>query len=408
MKHSVGSFRVILQGMAIVAMGAVGLHASPVCNSTSSGVTGTVALTNTVTCNIFVDIFNQSSIAYLAGVYSGGISGLPLPAASAKLESSGSSNTVTIPGWDEATSNPTIAMALQSVTFNFFSAAKGTVTVGNPYNTSQSFTAYASVPMTISGAASIPPVTVNSGTVSGSVVAFGHPLTTDNLKTTLLAANPTDVYTDLGGFDVNCTGLSDYGCQLLVQRYKYYDDNSPDCLDTSVNDPCPTYYNGPGSDSGTDTSASGTLPNSYLSAAYTATGGDCTAVSGTFSHTGSTLNPTTLTCSNVSTGQNGSGTFSSTGVATATYGSTTAPYPGAYEGGNSNPSLSFTASAGTTSVTGSGAQNLTYSGQGSIGGILEITFVAEAVPIPEPFTLFLVGGALVGAGLLRRRTTRRP
>jgi hypothetical protein len=77
----------------------------------------------------------------------------------------------------------------------------------------------------------------------------------------------------------------------------------------------------------------------------------------------------------------------------------------AYQGfGSANLSFSVNSGSGTyggTQTDGSG--NLFFGGTSDVGGSIMVTYNYETLPVPEPGTFVLMGGALVGVGLFVRR-----
>lgn len=73
-----------------------------------------------------------------------------------------------------------------------------------------------------------------------------------------------------------------------------------------------------------------------------------------------------------------------------------------YQGfGSTN--LNFSVNAGTGIFSGSSVQGVSFGGTSSAGGTLEVIYNYHSQPIPEPVTMSLVGGALVGLAVFSRR-----
>jgi hypothetical protein len=321
-------------------------------------------------------------------------------------------------------------MELQSVSLTLNWAGAATVTVQNTNSSALDFTnALASVPMSISGPTNVGPVTITSTGVNSQHYPSGNTdtpvpgahstTTTDNFLGAGTATQGAEAYLDAYAPTttyVNCVGLSVYACQLAIEDEKEWED-----LCTI----CDGYY-GDGSEPTVDHAiSSGSKTELLITRAIGDTSTDCSTLSGTFSDTlGSAVSetypggplphtytpPATISCSGIPAGTvNGQASYNSvrnTGTTGPTSGN-----PNAYEANNSTPSLSFEATAGNAQFQGTevgGNGSLFFGGSGTIGGILEVTYVAEATTVPEPITLFLVGGALIGTGLLRRRKVRRP
>jgi hypothetical protein len=81
----------------------------------------------------------------------------------------------------------------------------------------------------------------------------------------------------------------------------------------------------------------------------------------------------------------------------------------AYEGSGSSD-LTFTATAGGGTYAGTeqgGSGNLLFGGNASAGGAVDITYTYHEQLLPEPLTLFTVGSALIGLGLILQRKRKR-
>ncbi|SPE33469.1 exported hypothetical protein [Candidatus Sulfopaludibacter sp. SbA3] len=123
---------------------------------------------------------------------------------------------------------------------------------------------------------------------------------------------------------------------------------------------------------------------------------------------GSSFNSGAKSCGGVQTGTTSSATVTAASSGKLTGATTSSGLAlSAFEGG-APLTVNFGVSSGTAHATGD-QTDLGFSGTGSAGGILRITYNAEQILTPEPFTLVLVGGSLIGLGVVaRRRNTRRP
>jgi hypothetical protein len=194
------------------------------------------------------------------------------------------------------------------------------------------------------------------------------------------------VENDLGG----CPNINGY--QALCLEYSYLDNGVTYATNTAA----------------AQANATATADANSSTASY------CTA-----SQFGSSYNSGTETCIQVPTTTTtytvtpGSQSYNSVmnSCASGPCTSPTSANPLLYEGLYSGPTLYFQsgsndANFGGTETGGSG--DLFFGGTGHIGAILEVTYQAEAEYLPEPFTFLLVGGALAGFGLLRRKNALRP
>jgi hypothetical protein len=77
-----------------------------------------------------------------------------------------------------------------------------------------------------------------------------------------------------------------------------------------------------------------------------------------------------------------------------------------YEGFGTN-SLSFTVTASQGIYGGSAGPNVYFGGSASVAGVMEIIYTYHEVVGPEPMTMSLVGGALIGIAALARRRSKR-
>jgi len=78
--------------------------------------------------------------------------------------------------------------------------------------------------------------------------------------------------------------------------------------------------------------------------------------------------------------------------------------------GLGNVMLTFTVSAGGGSYGGTevgGGGHLFFGGTASAGGVVSILYAYHAVAVPEPVSLFLVGGGLIGLAVVLRRKTHK-
>jgi hypothetical protein len=79
---------------------------------------------------------------------------------------------------------------------------------------------------------------------------------------------------------------------------------------------------------------------------------------------------------------------------------------GQYQGfgsGNYSAGVTINSTQVSGTSTDSHSGNLAYQGNGQMGAIATITYTYSEMPIPEPVTSSLVGGALVGIALIFRK-----
>lgn len=120
-----------------------------------------------------------------------------------------------------------------------------------------------------------------------------------------------------------------------------------------------------------------------------------------------TQGPGTAVCCNIVNGPSyfGMTTFSGlTGTGSASQTPGNLSYFEGFGTGNVTASVATTAVSAGGSSSDPNASHLFYNGNANMGAILEVTYTyTESTNTPEPATVVLVGGALIGVGLLSRR-----